>query len=215
MANEERVINLAPDMTYSTAISKRFEGDKALNILYVNMHSIVGRMDILSSWLSSLPIIPDVVVVAETWLFDTEVNFFNLSNYTAFHGPARRWLDAVRGDGVAVYVRNDRNLDPSLLEGIHFGHSNILLLKLAGINIHIAAVYRPSSTSVDELCGELAILLAEHKNTIWVGDMNLNLLNYESDVHVQQYVHLMNNYGFVALNNISRAPPGDRIWSVQ
>lgn len=168
------------------------------------MRSVIRRMDQLEATINSYSFQPDILVIAETWMYKNEEKFFNIDNYTAFHCPARNHSTETRGDGCSVFVRNIPSINASLSEKIYIGHTTIIIIKLTNLNIHIAAVYRPPQESAQELFQQMAHIMTKYKRLIWTGDFNINLLD-RTNTDVIEYTNTIQSHGFVILNNISLA----------
>lgn len=142
-------------------------------ILYLNARSLVHKWNLCEMLTSTLPIIPEIIVVTETWLLPGEGQFYNLENYTSFHSTRD---DVNRGGGVAIFIRGDSN-GPFLIESIYTAGANFLVIKLATLNLHIIAIYRPNTVDIIPFCNEIDRLLGLYPNSYVVGDFNLTIRN--------------------------------------
>lgn len=73
-----------------------------LTIFYMNIRSAVNKWTDLGAFLVHLNIQPDVIVLTETWLKDSETGMYNLENYAAFHCVRPISGNQGRGGGTAI-----------------------------------------------------------------------------------------------------------------
>lgn len=161
-----------------------------LVIVYVNMRSIVRRWSKLESNIASMNIIPDAIVISETWIYDDESQFYNLEGYSSFHSTRPRIHNKGRGGGTAILVRNAEHLQCNLSSSRHFDDANILVIKLISMQTHIVAIYKPEQTDFEMFLDELDSILRRYKNSYVVGDMNIDLLDNEED-KVRNYMEII------------------------
>lgn len=67
----------------------------SLEIVHLNIRSIIKFFDSFVTWLSTCDDIPDFVTLSKIWVEQHESNPYKLQNYVAF-----------RAGGIAVFVRN-------------------------------------------------------------------------------------------------------------
>lgn len=159
----ELTIDLAPSVCFSTQVPSLLQANHSFSFFYINMRSIARRMVQLEAVLAAIPFNPDVIVVAETWIYEGEGHFFNIPNYIAFHSG--RPIDASRGDGCAVFVRD--HLSPILIESKFFEGTSIIVLDIPIINAKVIGIYRPPKTPTPILFPILDQLLSQFKHAIW------------------------------------------------
>ena len=182
-----------------------FQGnlDNNFDILHVNARSLNKNYDELVSLLYYLKHNFSVIGVSETWLKPT-------SDVTLFQIPGYSFAHVCRSDktggGVALYVKEE--LDSKIrddLSGIKPGCESIFF-EIAGSNNKKAVVgcmYRaPNSDStsfIENIESQLQILNMENKDVYIMGDFNLNLMNYDCEDKVKDFVDLMNSSGLFSL----------------
>lgn len=172
-----------------------------LVILYVNICSAPNKWDLFEAYLAHLPIAPDVVVMAETWLNEGEEKFFNINGFAAFHCVGEKVVRRGRGGGSAIFVRNRSALQPIQLEKICLQDSTILCVRLNKIDVNVIAVYRPEQTQQGTFRDTLSDLLSRRKRSICVGDFNINIRERSSNT--SRYVDMLLCHGFTILNSLS------------
>lgn len=87
------------------------------------------------------------------------------------------------------------------LESLYIGGANFLVIKLATLNLHIIAVYRPHPVDITFFCNEIDRLLGLYANSYVVGDFNINLRN-GNDEDVRSYLRTIHVNGFSVLNSL-------------
>jgi hypothetical protein len=173
-----------------------------LNIIYVNACSIRNKLDELATMIytTSSKLRNDVhaIVVAENWLYDSEVQLFNISGYNAFHCNRI----GRRGGGVSIYVHETINASES--KNFVLNDNNYLLIELAEYRVNLLGIYRSHSSNFSSVTDCFETELSSLKNAIILGDLNINLRDSSSPA-VQTYKSVINTNGFFFLNN-SRFP---------
>ncbi|KAJ6650128.1 hypothetical protein Bhyg_05372, partial [Pseudolycoriella hygida] len=112
-----------------------------LGICYYNMRSIVRRMSVLETSIASLNIYPDIVVVTETRIYDSETSFFNIEGYKSFHSARPYCPSKGRGGGTAIFVKDRADLQCNFVSSVHFEDANILRsLVIGDMNINLLDV---------------------------------------------------------------------------
>lgn len=90
-------------------------------------------------------------------------------------------------------------LTASEIENFEYEKNNFLLLKLNECDINVACIYKYCASSVYNFVEKLEEKILK-KNTIIVGDMNINLKN--NDNETQNYKDMMNTNSYIFLNNL-------------
>lgn len=193
--------DIVPDVEYLNdlqAHSDRYSQSDVV-ILYVNIRSAINKWNNFEAYLAQLPISPDIIVVVETWLRESETKFYNLENYVAFHCTREFNMNQGRGGGTSVFVRNIPRLLATCCETICFRDSTILIIKLQRLNMHVIAIYRPEQTNRYLFNDKLGELLGMYKHAICIGDINMNLL--DDDASIANYRATLLSSGHVLLNS--------------
>lgn len=199
MSNDVVNMDIAPEIEYFNDIwahANRCSSDD-LNILYINMRSIINKWAEFESYVQYLPIQLNIIVIVETWLRECETESYNLNNYNAFHCTRPNLTTRTRGGGTSIFVRKDLQASP--VEAVTLDDSTILIIKLVKLNVHVIGVYRPNQTNCTVFIDSYNCLLAKYRRSICIGDYNLNMRN-EEDADVMRYADTMLCNGFVLLN---------------
>ncbi len=149
------------------------------SLVHLNINRAEHKLDNLSSWLASLPCVPNVICLTETW-FRTTSPPAVLPNYSVHSVPRATG----EGGGICIFVQNDVNFSVLNLQ-----HNAFITFEYAAITIStvgrptmLIAIYRPPSTSIKDFLTELASLLccldkySKDFDLCLVGDFNINLL---------------------------------------
>lgn len=181
-----------------------FQGNVVNNfdILHVNARSLNKNYDELVSLLSCLKHTFSVIGISETWLKSTsDINLFQIPGYSFVHVCRSDKL----GGGVGLYVKD--GLDSKFrsdLSGARPGYESIFV-ELSGSNRKtvVGCVYRAPNSDSTSFCENFELQLQSlsrvNKDVYIMGDYNLNLLNYDVDPKVKDFVDLMNSFGLFSL----------------
>ena len=149
---------------------------------------------------------PDILIFCETWFnLDTTVN---IPYYKSFHTirPGRG-----RGGGISIYIKDTYN--SNFLSQFSFCNSLIEIcsveVKLSSSSILVVGIYRPQGESISNFVEEISTVLSNlnvnRRNTILIGDLNINLLNDSSSNEI--FFNCMRTFLFVpAINKPTRFP---------
>ena len=169
-------------------------------MLGFNIRSFNANHLMFESFLGSLSVLPDVVVLSETWNDGGLSTMYNISNYDACHTIRSNRA----GGGVSIYVtkgysfrRIDRlcicnsTIEVCVIE-INSGGS------LA--NSVIFAIYRPHTDSIVNFTDAVSNLLQSElllrKKIYLLGDFNINLLA-DSDASVEYFSSCLRSLSFL------------------
>src|ERR1700744_2059477 len=103
--NNQKIIicinsNLEPNVSYQ--INTAIINNSQLVIVYINMRSIVRRWSKFEYNIASMKIVPDEIVITETWIYEDEAEFYNLEGFSSFHSTRPRIQIKSRGDGTTI-----------------------------------------------------------------------------------------------------------------
>lgn len=167
-----------------------------LKLLFLNIHSLINKLERLEFFLGNLQSAIDVVVLAETWLLPGEEGFFGLDGYVSYHQP-RNTRDT-RGGGLAIFVAKHLQAVPLVDEMV--GEIQFLGIKLLTPLLSVIAYYRPPNMiNMYDFLTHLDRILYKYPNTILTGDSNINTFNIEN-LHVSQFKSVLSMNCFDLLN---------------
>lgn len=170
----------------------------SLNIFYININRLKNKTERLEYLLHSLQQQIDVIILSETFLFQSECNFINLPNYYVFHNTR----ESRDGGGISVFVHN--TIDFQLVHQEVTLENEFVIIHSKSLNVTLICVYKPPHTSTSEFLIILDRITSKYKNLIIVGDCNLNLMN-ETDSQICNYKSLLQINGLNIINKLSKA----------
>ena len=144
-----------------------------------------------------------VICITEIWCSDNH-NLFKLPQYNSIHQVKRTG----KGGGIAVFlhesltfnVRHDLSANNANIEALC-----IEIINKKSKNILINTQYRQSAGNFNEFEAYLNPFLVKSKTTdktcFLVGDLNLNLIDYQSNAKVRDFVNLIFQHSLVPIVN--------------
>ena len=147
-----------------------------------------------------------VICITETWCSDNSLNhnLFKLPQYKSIHQVRR----TCKGGGIAVFlyesltfnVRHDLSVNNADIEALC-----VEIINKKSKNILINTQYRQPAGNFNEFEAYLNTFLAKSKTTdkicFLVGDLNLNLMDYQSNAKVRDFVNLIFQHSLVPIVN--------------
>ena len=70
-----------------------------IHFIYLNIRSLRNKLHDLEHLIQSLSFVPHFIILTETWIFEDEINYFNIENYKQFHCTR-----STRGGGVNQFI---------------------------------------------------------------------------------------------------------------
>ncbi len=208
--NHSLTCNYYDELSYA----KKFKNLKNLSIFSLNVQSLSAKYnDIkeLFNLFSSHSCSPDIVCLQETWkIFDS--SYFVLPNYSPLQVKSR---ENRQGGGVGLYIKNGIQFqvlsEKSLfLEYIIESVVVEIVLenkkKIAVVSLYRPATPHPNLTQKDqmeqflELFTNLVNDLQNSYSDVYIfGDVNIDVLKYDSVPAVQDYVDLLFSLGLLQI----------------
>ena len=119
---------------------------------------------------------------------------FNIQDYEMMHVDRKEG----RGGGVALYIH--KKFKYKLRTDIHFQGVEDIFVEIEnnlGKNIIVSTLYRPPCNKinnfVDNLDEVLDKMCGENKHCYLMGDYNINLANYDDNLHVNKSLYASSN----------------------
>lgn len=188
------------DLTSYINVIPRSSADY-INILHINARSLNKNYDQVISFIKSLPKLPDILCISETWLNANNVHLHEIDGYKSYH--VHRPLYSP-GGGVAIYVNID--LQSEIIKDFCMCDENAELCSVKIIlpttSYSVSCIYRPNSkhAKVNEFNAYIDNLLSNNfftnNRNILIGDFNINLLEHVSHPPTNSFITTMqsNNY---------------------
>ena len=152
-----------------------------LSIIHVNCRSLKANFTAFKRCIEQLNGKFDIIAVSETWLTDVDqIDDYMLQNYNLAH------VDRLnnRGGGVLIYVPIHYQFDK--VANMSFAINDIMEVVTVELcinhkNIIVSCVYRTPGGNVEDFNDYISELLDKvkcGKSHIFVGNFNINMLNY-------------------------------------
>ena len=192
-----------------------------LSLIFNNIRSIHQNFEnFCSSYLNILQNDLDILGFCETRLNDEILNLYKINNYNLVSNCRN-----TKGGGVALFVKDD--IEYSIINEITFMKESIETLfikckRKTDVNI-VGIVYRRPNSNIRSFLDYLDLIVQKIKNMKLrcniMGDFNLDLLKYENNNYVKEYISIMLSCGFFSLINRPTRVHGnsatliDHLWS--
>lgn len=177
---------------------------QGVNILQINARSIrsMQKLDSFKMFLDNSPTSFDVIVVCESWIKREETGLYNIPGFSSLHSCGNGY------GGIALYISVCFNFKTiEILENELFSIS-VAIKVSAQLHIKLTAYYRPPYQSNFSLF--LQHLKSNISNTsdlhIIVGDINIDLLTLNSSIYCNQYLNLIESFGYTVSNSFKTRP---------
>ena len=182
--------------------------DCTFSTLHWNVRSLFLHYDVISKYLASLSHQFSVLAFTETWINDSTVGMSEIPNYNSHHLYRSHKI----GGGTSLFIHN--SLQFSVREDLnsifintaieanfvevtnctHFGDKNVI----------VGCIYRPPDpanmpTFIDLLSSTITLINKENKPSFLLGDFNSDLLKYENQSLISDYLNLLYSSSFYPL----------------
>ena len=198
--------------THQTGITDRYYSTDQFNqnvrinntdvsVIHYNIRSLLPKIDSFSELLDQTGNKFDVLCICESWLSPLTCTLAVLEGFDSFHTTRQA---GQQGGGLCIFAKNilKSRLVPALqiclpyfeCIGIEFFKTNKKFLCLE--------IYRPPHQNHNEFldkCNEIIsqIQTNHYTEVIICGDYNLNMLNYDSNNYVREFVDNMAGFSFL------------------
>lgn len=177
----------------------------SFSFIVQNIRSMRANFDLFIAELNVLENSPLFIFLTEIFIFDYEVDNYNINNYVSF----ANCNNSYKSGGVLVFSRSDVKCK-STSEKLYSADILRLDTDIDGEHIVFVCVYRLHRCCVDAFNKEFMIYLdkIKCKNLIIVGDLNINILE-ENNALCQDYLSLMSSFGLMSnVNEVTRPSSG-------
>ena len=158
-------------------------------------------MNELVALLSSMEVMPDVLVLTETWLSSVDSCYANISGYDAYHTVRER----DKSGGVSIFCSS--RYDSCQYRDLSMCSTNIeaccIKISFMSICLNVVGIYRPHLGTIEQFVTELKQIvetdtLGRRERICIAGDFNVNLL-LESNDSVTNFITCMHSCHFVPM----------------
>jgi exonuclease III len=186
-----------------------------ITIFNLNIRSFFKNVDNFVAFLAALNHVPDIVVLTETWLNDSNKIHATLDGYIPFHTVREQG----RRRGVSVFCRE--GLSVRLIDNLCVSDENIESC-VVGVTIgrttelSVFGIYRPHSGTIENFTETLNELFYKYNRiatdrVVLLGDFNANLLDVDSAT-INALSNFLRTFHFVpAITKATRFSPDTRI----
>lgn len=176
-------------------LSKNCENN--INFLYANIRSMRKNFNNFLAELNQLKNDIHFIILSEIWISTCEIYSYKIPGYNMF----ACCNDDYRAGGVVCFVKENINVCNKHIKKMVTADNLLLEVKTNGSHLNLLCMYRLQSFSEDDFINELSdVLPSINKNTIYLADGNINLLNSKSR-HVQNYQNMFSCNGYLSLVN--------------
>ena len=182
-----------------------------LTIVNANVRSFNANGEAMATVLKSLTSVPDVIILTETWLSELSKPYAELEGYNSYH----QVREERRSGGVSIFCRQDLNVET--LDHLSVCNQTIETMTInivfPGDKIALVAVYRPHSGTIENFSHQLHGILHNNsianQKTVIAGDLNINLLNQQSET-IQTFINDLQSLHFIpVITKPTHFPPSN------
>ncbi len=171
-----------------------------LNIFHVNTRSLNKNYDKLISLITSLPKIPDILCLSETWFSPNTAPLHEINGFKSYHT-----FRPVGYGGVAIYVKDSISSSPQIDYCMCTDNIELCTVKITVGNTSyvISSLYRPHSKhhQVKEFTDLMDELLSQNffmnNKCIITGDFNINLLEHNDHPPTNNFLSMMQSCNYI------------------
>lgn len=172
---------------------------KDLIMLYFNAQSLRNKLDDIELLIleieNNIKHKIHIIAISEIWIYENENRIYNLDNFNSF--ISNRQSD--RSGGCLLFIREE--FDVTVCKNIEFEKSNFLLVRLNRENINVACIYRYNETQVENFVDKFEEEILSVKNTVILGDININLQKNSNGVNLYKDIILANGFNLINSND--------------
>ena len=210
--NDHTVINcnIDPDLNFVTPdiscdyydvykFSSDFNNNTCTKLLHVNARSLKKNISNIIEFVNLVGTRFSVIGISETWLTDTTDPLIQINDYS-IEGSCRK---NKKGGGVALYIKQDLNYNNRNDLSVNNSEIESFFIELVNThcsNVLIGVVYKPPSASCDNFSEYINDILenisAEGKKCFIMGDFNINILQYETNDGVHNFIDMLHSQSF-------------------
>jgi hypothetical protein len=140
-----------------------------LNFLFMNIRSLRNKLLELETTVAELKII-DIVIINEVWIYDYEIDIFNLPNYNVVYNCRNE----DKGGGTAIFIKNNISFNEVCRDDKY----NFTVIEILNSNpkIKVGTFYRaPKAKLTNSFIDFLESKIRDNANHIFFADVNLDL----------------------------------------
>ena len=166
------------------------------NILHMNIRSYNRNIDEFWCMINDSIKRLDIIILSETWN-STGFTLQKISEFSSYKSEN----NFNQNDGVLIYTNNKHTISVSQLQMFSEASCIKLNLKVNNKPITILATYRSPQTNTNIFLSELSTILTSgsiQKNCIWIGDINIDILEKNTSLITGNYLNILSSNGFTS-----------------
>ena len=195
------------EFSFIEVVSKVTGSSQLFSLCHLNIRSIKQNLSHFEMYLKSLEFTFSFIGLSETWLRDETCELYCLDGYELVE-PHRTYKS---GGGVGLFdnhtipftQRNDLSYLDEFIQCVTIEIEKQIFNTPK--NVIISVIYRPPNTDTRPFTENINIVLniikMENKICYFMGDYNINILNYDSHSETAQFVDLLYSYALLPLIN--------------
>ena len=166
-----------------------------------NVRSLNANLCALESLFTNECSWPDLLILCETW--------FNSNNTREIEGyVGNHTIRPIgRSGGISIFTKLDRNLKSKIIEKFSYADETIeinsVLVTIGNVTLIVIGIYRPCNGSIINFLERIESILNDdlliNKNCVITGDININLLNENTDS--TNLINLLHSFRFLSCIN--------------
>ena len=207
--DEELIKNISPLYydPYSKEITKGMD-DFSFSIFHINIRSLQKFFESLKQFRYKIKINFQIICLSETWCQDKNVgndSYFQIPNYNVVHQIRDLGKE---GGGLCMFIKNSLLFKFNLnLSSISNDYESLCveIINKASKNIVVHALYRPPSGKINAFEDYIKNIIGNksslNKSVYFVGDINLNILDYDVNKQTNKFFNTIFQSGYIPLIN--------------
>ena len=184
-----------------------FTSENSFSILHINIRSMSKNFEKLKLMLHECDHKFSIICLTETWCSDESFrnnSNLNLPNYNSIH------LERIgkRGGGICVFISKElhfKQIKEFSVSEENYESLSIEILNQTCKNIIITTCYRPPNAIITpfktHITNIFKKLLKKNKKIFFLGDFNINSLDYTTNDKVRKFIDLMFSKGMLSVIN--------------
>lgn len=168
-------------------------GKSGFRIFYQNIRSLKNKIAEIEVIINNYK--ANLVILSETWINDNQKGFYNINNYNSIYSCRKR-----QGGGLGLFLHD--TFDYKIIDKYDSENHSCIIIKIVKLKLIVIAIYRPPSFNINEflefLDEKINSVLAVDYKCIIIGDMNIDLLN--KNTNTERINDLYASYNFQLVN---------------
>ena len=191
------------EKSFNEYIKKNNINNSSLAMMHLNIRSIPKNLSKYSAYMENIDLRFSILGFTETFLTEDNKLCYELDGFKHISLPKSKEI----GHGISIYV--DEKFDCELCNDYTLlkEHIECIFVKITFDDISVIAgvVYRPPNSNINDYINDITIItesIKRMKKICYImGDINLDLMKYESHSKTSQYLDLLFSNSLIPLIN--------------